>query len=418
VALSRAKLLTGTNEAFVAVELLAPSSGARPPLDLAIALDRSGSMRGEKIERARDAVRALASRLGGADRLALVEYDSRAELTLSGVAADSAGQQALAQALARVRPRGNTNLGAGLTLARDELLRMSAAEPQARRLARILLVSDGRANVGVVDPRALAHLAADAADRGLHTTSIGLGLDYNEDLMQSIALEGRGNYYYVRDARALGAVLTGEATAWQSTVTTEAELSLEPTCRGVEVAEVFGYATTRRGGATVVKLSDLSAGEARKVVARLRVPTAGIGPERLVRAELSFGDATSGGRQRAFVDVGVEITNDSAAAEASADPDVLGRALEAEAGRELRLASEEYSAGHRQSAAHRLDAWKRKAAAEGARYRIPEVHAHRAVVSVNDLAALVGGTAPPAPTSAAGLDAVKAAKGAAGQLAR
>jgi hypothetical protein len=117
----------------------------------------------------------------------------------------------------------------------------------------------------------------------------GLGVDYNEDLMEMVAESGRGQYYFVKDSAGLESVFAGELRSMQGTVATRAELRLTPACNGVEIAEVYGYESRREGGDTVVPLSDLFGGEKRKLIVRLRGPAAALGKKALVRTTLAPG---------------------------------------------------------------------------------------------------------------------------------
>ena len=112
---------------------------------------------------------------------------------------------------------------------------------------RVVLLSDGQANEGVTDRPTLGRIAAGAADRGVRLTTVGMGLDYNEDLMELLAENGRGRYYYVKDAASLEGVFAGELASMQATVASATELQLTPLCAGVEMLEVFGYETRAPG---------------------------------------------------------------------------------------------------------------------------------------------------------------------------
>src|SRR5262249_37494472 len=173
----------------------------------------------------------------------------------------------------------------------------------------------------------------DASEKGVRITTVGLGLDYNEDLMEQVADHGRGKYYYVRDAATLDAVFAGELKAIQGTVATATELRLEPAWAGVEIAEIYGYPTRRDGSAVIVPLADLAGGDRRKIVARLKVPTAQLGAAKIVTATLSFAPSAGGARQSAVATLGVEITDDQLAVEHSIDADVAGKVAQIESSR-------------------------------------------------------------------------------------
>src|SRR5262249_20398951 len=149
-----------------------------------------------------------------------------------------------------------TNIHDGLTLGRDEVLRGLGQGT----VNRVILLSDGNANVGITDVPSLSRVASDASERGVRITTVGLGLDCNEDLMEQVADHGRGQYSCGRAASGRDAVFAGELKAIQGTVAPAAELRLEPACAGVEIAEIYGYPTRRDGRAVVVPLADLAGG--------------------------------------------------------------------------------------------------------------------------------------------------------------
>lgn len=348
-ALSGAKVLRASDgQAYLAIDIEARDLGSdkRPPMNLAIVIDRSGSMAGEKIAQAREAARGIADRLGPKDRVALVQYDDGAQVLVPAIPMDAEGKARMRAAIDGIVDAGGTNLHGGMMLGVEEMRRTFSEG----RVSRVILLSDGQANVGITDPRAITLDATSAADQGVRITTVGLGLDYNEDLMEAIAEHGRGQYYYVRDAGALDAVFAGELRSIQATVATRAQLRLEPSCAGVEIDDVYGYAWSREGDAVVVPLADLAGGDKRKIVVRVKLPTGAAGRTDVLRATFSYDDAQQGGRKSATAALGVEITDDAQAAKASADKDVLAKVEHAEAGKAMREAAAAYERGDRQAA--------------------------------------------------------------------
>src|SRR5262245_45353979 len=130
-----------------------------PPLNLALCIDVSGSMSGNKIVAAREAALAVAAELTARDRLSVVAFDHRVDVLLEGRAMDAEGQAAAAVAIHRLQPRGNTNLFEGWLQAAERAATVAAQLPGAT--PRVLILSDGHANEGLVDPSAIAvHVGA------------------------------------------------------------------------------------------------------------------------------------------------------------------------------------------------------------------------------------------------------------------
>ena len=204
--LKAARLRDLPTEVHVLLRLVAPDRPAelpaRAPLDLALVVDRSGSMSGqplrEAIRAAQEAVRAL----GPDDRVCVVAFDHRVAVPVEPSPARPEGP--ILTALSALEARGRTDLEAGWRAARDRLAALDAPPAGApSRDAQIVLLSDGRANVGVIDPVTLGAAAGAAADAGVCTTTLGLGQDFDEDLLTEIADLGRGRAYYGETAEDL-----------------------------------------------------------------------------------------------------------------------------------------------------------------------------------------------------------------------
>jgi len=267
-------VLVGDSETFLAVTVTAPDveRRTRPPLNLAVVLDRSGSMSGEKLDNAKLAARELVGALTERDRISVVSYGSDVDVPLPSVVADADGRALAFRAIDAIVDDGGTNLSGGLEQGRDQAL----PHHQAGAVSRVVLISDGLANEGITDPTALAALAAASAERGVSVTTIGVGLDFDERLMTRLAVAGTGNYYFVEHADELRSLFADELGKIGNTVATEVVLEVNP-APGVDVREAFGYELHRLGNLVRVSLADLHAGETRKVVLRLGVyaPEAG-----------------------------------------------------------------------------------------------------------------------------------------------
>ncbi|HYN78042.1 MAG TPA: DUF6569 family protein, partial [Lamprocystis sp. (in: g-proteobacteria)] len=166
----------GDSERFLHLRLRASRlGGERAPVDLALALDRSGSMGGDKWPRACEAALTAIERLGPRDRVALVVFDDHIDTLLPLTAAGPEARLAATGALSGVGPRGSTNLGEGWLTACGLIGREATNE----RLSRCFVLTDGQANVGIVDPAELAVHAAQLLALGIRTSTFGVGDDYN-----------------------------------------------------------------------------------------------------------------------------------------------------------------------------------------------------------------------------------------------
>jgi Ca-activated chloride channel family protein len=314
--------------------------GPRPPLNASIVLDRSGSMSGVKIQHAIAAAKAFVRGLRDGDRIAIVTYSSDVELLLPSVRVNEETQMHALRLLDGVRVSGMTNLSGGLVLGRDQV----TGHAGRGRVNRVVLISDGVANVGVTTPGGLARIAEDMRERGVSVTTMGVGLDFNEDVMMRIADRGGGNYYYVRDAHRLAGVFQTELQSLSGVVAHKPELVVRLS-EGVRVRNVPGYTYEQRGTEVHVRLSDLAGGSKRKVVLNLDVPTKAEGPRPVADVTLAFESVAKKTRAELRANVAATITRDAAMAARAVDRAAMSAATQAEAAHVMKQAVERYERG-------------------------------------------------------------------------
>mgnify|MGYP002779651046 CR=1 FL=1 len=265
------------------------AAGARPALNLGLVIDRSGSMGGQnKIGYARDAAAFAVRELAPTDRVSLTIFDDKVEtLAASGPAAD---RDRLLRLIAGIHPGGSTALHGGWA----EGAKQVAGHLVAGGLNRVLLLSDGLANVGESRPDAICTDVHAASAKGVSTTALGLGNDYNEDLLEAMARSGDGNYYYVESPRQLAAIFRTELRGLSATVGTDALLALEPGL-GVAVADVLNDLDRDPDGRC--RLPNLVSGFPVLVVLRLEIPPAS-GECRVLTVRLEWTAPCTGARAR------------------------------------------------------------------------------------------------------------------------
>jgi Ca-activated chloride channel family protein len=241
----------------------------RRPLDMVVVLDRSGSMaEAGKITNATQAILGLLSRLSDADRFALVSYSDHVQKH-GGLLPMTPPNRAMLEGMVRgIQPSGATNLGAGL----QEGIQLLTNAERSGRISRLILISDGLANRGVTDSSALGSMASAAGERGFAVSSIGVGLDFNEHLMTTIADRGSGNYYFIESAAAFAQVFETELRSSETVAASSVEVHV-PLASGIALVHAAGYPIEIRDGVAVFRPGDLLSGQSRKLFLTLRVPT-------------------------------------------------------------------------------------------------------------------------------------------------
>jgi Ca-activated chloride channel homolog len=265
IALSHTKVLAGSAETVVAEVRLAADkrdngegANERAPLALVIVLDTSGSMDGEKINRAKDSVLSLMGDMRDDDEIAFVRYSSEAEL-IQPLAHLGSVRGSLTTRVRRLEAGGGTNIPSGLLAGLDALGR---AEPG--RVRRAVLVSDGLDATRAEAER----LASDSAERGITVSSMGIGLDFDESYMSALARDGHGNFGFVNDGAGLAAFLRRELDETSQTTVENATVRLSLP-KGLRFVRASGVDARVDGDSVVVKMGSLFAGDERRALLEL-----------------------------------------------------------------------------------------------------------------------------------------------------
>jgi Ca-activated chloride channel family protein len=306
--------------AYLQLSVITPESTTpgRRPMNLAVVLDRSGSMGTEqKMEYARAAVRSLVDQLRSDDVLSIVIYDDVVEVLRS--ACRVGNKEEVRRLIDEVAPRGWTNLGGGMI----EGFRQVQKNSSRGFVNRVILVSDGLANRGITDPVELAGIARRYRNASVSLTAIGVGLDYNENLMVSLAESGGGNYYFVEHPRHLASMFRREFDGLQCLVAQNASIELKPG-RGVEILDVVGCEHGRDGEQYAIALGDLYSSERRVLTIALRIPP-GSGYRSVVRAVLRYSTEDNEALASNSLTVGVRYTPDLAEVDRHRDWDAQAR---------------------------------------------------------------------------------------------
>jgi Ca-activated chloride channel homolog len=290
---------------------------ARSPLNLAIVLDRSGSMSGAKLEQAKQAAALLVDQLDPEDILSLVVYESEIEVVVPAARLGNRRAE-IRRLIERIETGGSTALYGGVETASQELREFLAKE----RINRVLLLSDGIANVGPSDNRSIADLGNRIAREGMSVTTIGLGSDYNETLMTALAEASDANYYHIADVETLPEVFEKELGELQTVVARE--VIIEIRCpEGVRPIRFLGRPGELKSQTETIGFATVSGGQKRELYLECLVEEGALGKVNEI-ANVALRYAGSAADQTSPVVVG--YTEDEKLVEKSVD-----RAIRAEA---------------------------------------------------------------------------------------
>jgi Ca-activated chloride channel family protein len=340
------------SQVSVLVELAAPDDGdrhGRPASALQVVLDRSGSMAGARLDAAKTSLLALVDRLDPRDRLGLVTFDQQA--TIAVPAGPLTDKVAVKRAIADIRDGGSTDLSGGYFRGLQEARRV--AGPGGTTL---LLISDGHANAGLCDPRQLGDVARKAHAEGITTTTLGMGLGYDERLLSAIAAGGAGNEHFAENADSAVALVAGEVDGLLSMAVQAGALvvKLSPHVRGIHVLNELPSIVAVPEG-LLIELGSLYAGETRSLVITFDVPAIpALGLAEIASLEFSYVALPALEQHTVTVPLHVNVVPGDQAAGRIADPSVRTEVAFQRAQRAKREASAAMSAGDSRSAGRSL----------------------------------------------------------------
>jgi len=293
----------------------------RPPLHLALVIDRSGSMHGAKLENTKAAADYLIRRLKATDQMAIVAYDDEVDLVSSLAPVD---RDHLRRAVHSISSGGMTNLSGGWLKGVEEVRRAPAGAPR-----KVILLTDGQANHGITDSATLVGMAGKIAEEGVGTTTIGYGRDFHEQLLTQMADAGAGKSYFAANAEDAPGIFAAEFADLASLVAQNVSLEIRPT-EDVQLLGILNeYPTTAVVGGVQINLGDAYAEENRRVVFQLHIPQmAALGVKKvadLLLRYVSVGDSVAA--HEITLPIVVNAVSADEAAGAASDQDVLEEVL-------------------------------------------------------------------------------------------
>ncbi len=327
---------------FADVRLRAADAVAkeRAPLSMAIVLDTSGSMSGEKIDRAKKSVVRMIRDMRDEDEVAFVRYSDQAEL-MQPLARVSSVREALIRRVEGLRAEGGTHIAGGLTSAKAALSQVATG-----RVRRVALVSDG-----LDGSRAESHqIAMGLAESGVTTSALGIGLDFDEAYMSDVASAGHGNFAFVEKSEGLENFLRKELVEAATTVIDRAEVRFALPA-GLRLVRGFGGDARIEGNDVVVRAGSLFAGDERRILLEL-TPSFGEGaPPLLIAPRLTWQRVGKAPESISANALQIQWVDDAATASRSINGEVFARAMSVVASERQLQAASAYGAGDGRRAA-------------------------------------------------------------------
>lgn len=293
----------------------------RAAVNVAIVLDRSGSMQGSKMVAAKAAARQAVDRLSDNDIVSVIAYDSGVEVVVPATKARD--KESIRRGIDRLVPAGNTALFAGVSKGADELQKFLEAE----RVNRIVLLSDGLANVGPASPAELEVLGRRLGHQGIAITTLGLGLDYNEDLMARLARSSDGNHVFVERTEELARFFDLEFGELEAVVAQEVVVDIV-CAEGIRPVRVLGREADIVGQKVTARLNQVAAQREKFVLLEVEVAAGEPGTQAaLAEVQVRYRDLATGEDARTTRALSFDRVRDKSEVERRVDRAVMVEAV-------------------------------------------------------------------------------------------
>jgi Ca-activated chloride channel family protein len=321
------------------------SDTKRKPMNLVLVIDRSGSMGDEnKLEQVKQAASTIIQNMNATDRLAVVIYDDTIHTLIpSTLVEDKSKMLAMIE---RLTPGGSTNLCGGMQQGFEEVHKYF----NRNSVNRIVLLSDGLANAGITDPNQIAAEAKRIRENSISVSTMGVGIDYNENLMANLADASGGNYYYVSKEINMAEIFRKEWNLMQSMIATDARASIE-LADGVDVVDVAGFQWQKKGSRLTIQVPDIYSGENKRILVQLRAPSNAIRLVKLGKGEFTFNDIShkSTPVSLAFAP-SIQVIEDKALVAKNESPEVRAKISQVAASVKMQEAASLLESGDRENA--------------------------------------------------------------------
>ena len=289
----------------------------RAPVNLAIVLDKSGSMSGEKITQARRAAIDAISLLSSNDIVSIITYDTTVSVLVP--ATKMTDKESITKAINSIQADGNTALFAGVSKGAAEVRKFLDKE----HVNRIVLLSDGIANSGPSTPGELGALGASLMKENISVSTLGLGLSYNEDLMVQLAKKSGGNHHFIEKSTELADIFRREFEDVLSVVAQEVDLKIQ-IAEGIRPVRVLGNDSDINGQQVVTRMNQIYSRQNKYVVVEVEIPASQANTNReLANVSVSYTNMKSLVTDRLSSSASVRFSNSTEEVEKSLNKSVL-----------------------------------------------------------------------------------------------
>ncbi len=312
----------------------------RSSLNLSLVIDRSGSMSNKgKLQYAKKASKMIVDKLNSSDILSIIEYDGAVNILWPSSPVFS--KKMINKRIDTLFPRGSTNLTGGMVKGADEVKK----NYNQQKINRVILLSDGMANQGITSQYEINKIVSKYKSKGIAISTMGLGLSYNEDLMQSIAEYGGGKYYYIESPSQMNSIFAEEINTLFTTVAKDVKLEFKAQ-DFVKKMEVFEFKSTIQNNTTNIEMSDFFSEDNRMVLIKLDVEPKKLGKIILGHLNLKYLDMAKNKPSGINFAIEVEVTDSQKLVNESLNIDVKSEVVMMETEREHKKYTKMYEEGN------------------------------------------------------------------------
>jgi Ca-activated chloride channel homolog len=321
--------ITSIDNALIQLDASAMAAGRRTPLNLCLVIDRSGSMEGEPLEYVKRACGHVVDLLDQNDVLSVVTFEDRVDIVMPARRVMNKGL--IKEHINRIVPGNTTNLYEGIVAGASQV----ASVRSEGYVNRVVVLTDGEPTSGVKDYSAIVGAAAEQRTRGITTTALGFGPEYNEELLAGLAKRGGGNYYYITRPELIPEVFRTELEQLLTTVAKNIRLRLV-LGKWVEMRQVYGQQPAFGPRTAEVQLPDLERGASLRTLVELGFGRRPPATYRVARIEVNYDDCITGAfNQRLDGDLVFNFVGDPALVQSGVNGTVQREIEVAQAGRSL-----------------------------------------------------------------------------------